>query len=184
MAMKGDMGEDSRLARVTAFAKRNWIAIRSCLFFIGALGLWLTWYPHIVDSHALDGLLEFTAQLTGSVLRILGTHVEVSGTAVSSADFSMMIVHECTAIVPMVILLCAVLAYPSRIRQKLVCLAIGLPILFLLNLLRTVTLYYVGVQIPDFFETAHYVVWQSAMILAVVTLWLLWVMRVVNVRSA
>ena len=182
--MKGDMGENGRLERLAAFAKRNWIAIRSCLFFIALLALWLTWYPHIVDSQVLDGLLKFTAQLTGSVLGILGTHVDVSGTAVSSADFSMRIGHECTAIVPMVILLCAVLAYPSRIKQKLVCLAIGLPILFLLNILRTVTLYYIGAQLPDFFDIAHFVVWQSVMILAVVTLWFLWVMRVVNVRSA
>ena len=84
----------------------------------------------------------------------------------------------------MVILLCAVVAYPSHIRQKVACMAIGTGVLFLLNLVRTVTLYYVGAHIPAFFDTAHFVVWQSAMILAVVALWLFWVGRVVNVRPA
>ena len=182
--MKKGAGENSRLARVGAFVRRNWTAIRSSLLFVLILGVWLIWYPKIVDSHALGGLLGFTAQITGFVLRILGAQVEVSDTVISSADFSMRLGHECTAIVPIVILLAAVLAYPSRIRQKLVCLAIGLPVLFLLNLIRTVTLYYIGAHIPDFFETAHFVVWQSAMILAVLALWLFWVGKVVNVRPA
>jgi len=177
-------GESGSLAGVRAFARRNWIAIRSCLIFVASLAVWLAWYPKLVGIDALGGLLELNAKLTGSALGILGNHVDVSGTLVSSPDFSMRIGHECTAIVPMVILLCAVLAYPSRVRHKLVCLAIGLPVLFLLNLVRTVTLFYAGVHIPGFFDTAHFVVWQSAMILAVVALWLFWIGRVVNARSA
>jgi len=182
--VKKDAGRNRRLAGIRAFTRRHWIAIRSGLLFAATLGVWLLWYPKIVDSQVLGGFLRFTTQLTGSIVRIFGTHVEVSGTVISSADFSMRIGHECTAIVPAVILLCAVIAYPSRVRQKLVCLAIGLPVLFLLNLVRVVTLYYIGAHIPDFFEIAHFVVWQSAMILAVVALWLFWVGKVVNVRSA
>lgn len=172
-----------KLMGAGAFARQNWISILSWILFFATLGIWLIWYPKLVDSHALGGLLKFNAQLTGFVLGILGTNSEVSSTVISSPEFSMRIGHECTAIVPMVILLCAVVAYPSQIRQKLACIAIGLPVLFLLNLVRTITLYYVGVYIPDFFEIAHFVVWQSAMILAVIALWLFWVGKVVNVRS-
>lgn len=182
--MKKDGGRNGRLARIGAFVRRNWIAIRSGLLFVALLGVWLGWYPALVNSNALGGYLGFTTQLTASILRILGTHVEVNSTVISSADFSMRIGPECTAIVLMVILLCAVIAYPSRIRQKLLCMAIGLPVLFVLNLVRTVTLYYIGAHIPNFFEIAHFVVWQSAMILAVVALWLFWVGKVVNVRPA
>ena len=182
--MKKTKGENGRLAGTGAFIRRNWIAIRSSLLFVVTLGVWLTWYPNLVDSHALSGFLNFNAQMTGSLLRIFGTNVEVIGTIVSSPDFSMRIGHECTAIVPLVILVCAILAYPSRVRQKVACIAIGVGVLFILNLVRTVTLYYIGAHIPIFFETAHFVVWQSAMILAVVVVWLIWVGRVVNVQSA
>ncbi len=182
--MERGAGGNSRLARAGASIRRHWIAIRSSLLFVALLGLWLIWYPNIVASQVLDGFLESTAQITGFILRILGAPVVVTDIMVSSPDFSMRIGHECTAIIPMVILLCAVLAYPSRISHKLVGLAIGLPVLFLLNLVRTVTLYYIGANIPDFFETAHFVVWQSAMILAMVALWLFWVGKVVNVRPA
>ena len=175
---------NGRLVRIRAFVRRHWIAIRSWLLFGTSLGVWLAWYPKLVQSNVLDGFLRFTARLTGSTIRILGTHVEVSGTNIASADFIMRIGHECTAIVPAVILLCAVIAYPSRIIQKLVALAIGLPILFVLNLVRSVTLYYIGAHFPNFFDTAHFVVWQSVMILAVVAIWLVWAGRMVNARSA
>ena len=182
--MRISIGIKSRFERLEAFTRRHWIVIRSWLLFIVTLGLWLLWYPAIVDAGALNGFLRFTARITGFVLGILGAQIEVDGTLITSADFMMRIGHECTAIVPAVILLCATIAYPSRIRDKLLCLAIGLPVLFVLNLVRTVTLYYIGRSIPDFFDIAHFVVWQSAMILAVIVLWLLWVGKVVNVRQA
>ena len=171
------------LARMVSWFRRNWTAVRFCLIFGAILGAWSMWYPSLVDMRVLEGLLEFVARLTGYALGILGSGIEVVGTQVSSPEFSMRIAPECTSIVPMVILLSGVMAYPSPIRQKLLCLVIGLPVLFLLNLVRTVSLFYIGIQFPDFFETAHYVVWQSVMILAVIAMWLFWIGKVVNART-
>jgi len=168
--------------RVAAWTRRNWKAVRFCLIAGGILGVWSVWYPSLVNMRALEGLLEFVAGLTGRVLAVLGGEVEVAGTLVFSPEFSMRIAPECTAVVPMVILLSGVVAYPSSIRQKALCLVLGLPLLFLLNLVRTVSLFYIGVSFPDFFDTAHFVVWQSVMILAVIAVWLFWVGKVVNVR--
>jgi exosortase H (IPTLxxWG-CTERM-specific) len=179
------IGEGTKgiLARTVAWVRRNWTVVRFCLVFGAILGAWSMWYPSLVDMHALEGLLEFVARLTASALRILGSGAEVVGTRVFSPEFSMRIAPECTSIVPMVILLSGVVAYPSPIRQKLLCLVIGLPVLFLLNLVRTVSLFYIGVHFPDFFETAHYVVWQSVMVLAVIAMWLFWIGRVVRARA-
>ncbi len=165
------------------FLKRNWKLIRASLVFAGTLGIWLAWYPVLVKTDAMAGLLELNADLTALMLRWLGVAITVEGTLVSSSVFAMRIGHECTSVVPMVLLICAAIAYPSQIRQKLLCVALGLPILFLLNLARTVSLYYVGVHIPDYFDMLHYVVWQSIMILAVVAIWLYWAGRLVNVRT-
>ena len=173
-----------RLAKPIAFLRRHWVVIRSSLIFTSVLGVWLAWYPHIVDTQALGGFLTFTARITGATLSLLGAPVEVAGTTISSPDFSMIIGHECTAVVPAMILFSAVVAYPSRIWQKLSVMGIGLAVLFVLNLIRVVTLYYIGVHAPLFFETAHFIVWQSAIILSVVLIWLIWIGRVNNVRTA
>jgi exosortase/archaeosortase family protein len=84
----------------------------------------------------------------------------------------------------MILLVGAILAYPSRLKQKPLPLAIGIAFLFILNQVRTSTLYYIGIHLPGYFEIAHFVVWQSVMILAVVITWLLWVGKIANVRPA
>ncbi len=101
----------------------------------------------------------------------------MSGTTVSSGAFSMGIIEACTGLVPMLILVSAVLAYPSSARQKLVGISLGVVALFALNLIRTSTLFAIGSHFPGFFDSAHYLVWQSLMIIAAVGVWLLWVTR-------
>ena len=84
----------------------------------------------------------------------------------------------------MIILLCAVFSYPCKIKGKLLGIAIGMPALFLLNLIRMVTLFYIGTFLPGFFETTHILVWQSLMILAVIAIWFIWAEKVVHVKSS
>jgi archaeosortase B (VPXXXP-CTERM-specific) len=182
--MKKARGGRPGSTRNKASGKSRWIAVRSCLIFAATLGIWVALYPTLLRSDALGAFMEFDAHMTGSTLGVLGTRVDVSSTLISSPDFSMSIVPECTAIIPMVILTGAVLAYPSDIRQKLVCLAVGMPTLFLLNLARTVTLFYAGVHAPNFFDIAHYVIWQSAMVLGAVALWLFWAGRLASARAS
>jgi len=181
--MTRDYTDEETPPPLDPFLKRNWRLIRASLIFAGTLGIWLAWYPVLVKTDALAGFLELNADLTASVLRWLGVAITVDGTLVSSSVFAMRIGHECTSIVPMVLLICAAIAYPSRIKQKLFCIALGLPVLFILNLIRTVSLYYVGVHIIDYFDMMHYVIWQSVMILAVLAIWLFWAGRLANVRT-
>jgi len=96
----------------------------------------------------------------------------------------MQVGNECTGIVPAVILVAAVIAYPSSILKKILCLGLGIPVIFLINLVRTVSLYYVGVHIPQYFDITHFVVWQSITILVVIGIWLLWIGKVVNVQPS
>ena len=168
---------------LTAFVRRRWLYIRTVLLFVGAIGVWIIWYPKLVDGRVLSGYLDFIARLSGGILGLLGANVEVNGTVITSAVFSIEIGHECTAIVPMVLLICAVMAYPSRFKTKTICIGGGIVLLFLLNLMRVVSLYYIGIWAPAYFETAHFIVWQSLMILAVVAMWLFWAQKAAHVRS-
>ncbi|MFC1958448.1 exosortase H [Chloroflexota bacterium] len=168
----------------TKLLGRNWILIRSCLIFAVIVLSWVVFYPALEDTHIMNRFLQFTAQLTASIIQLFGGQVKISDTIISSADFSMRIGPECTAIVPIILLLGAILAYPSGLRQKLAGLSVGTLVLFTLNQVRTVTLYYIGINTPSFFEIAHFVLWQSAMILVVIGIWLLWVGKMANAQHA
>ncbi len=152
----------------------------ACLVFSGLIIAWLALYPVLMESQSLDGLNRLVAGLTAYLLHLMGNEITVSGAFVSSPLFSMEVGNECTGIVPAVLLLCGVLAYPSPLMKKFICVLYGIPIIFLVNLVRTASLYYIGVYLPGYFEVAHFVVWQSITILVVIAIWIVWISRVVN----
>lgn len=170
--------------RLKLFLVRNRIWLRSGLIFALCVGVSIFVFSSLVETNALFGFLAFTARSTGFVLNALGNGVQIEGIRVYSGDFSIMIVNECTAIVPMIILFSAIVAYPSKMTQKLLGLVIGLPGLFLINLVRTVSLFYIGTWSQSFLDTAHLLVWQPMMVLAVIVIWYIWAEKVVHVRKA
>lgn len=86
--------------------------------------------------------------------------------------FAYQISRGCMGLVPAALLGVAVLAYPGERRRKAVALAVGIPILFALNFVRLVHLFYLGVYRPDTFHLAHTVLWQVGIILGVFLTWL------------
>jgi archaeosortase B (VPXXXP-CTERM-specific) len=138
-------------------------------------------YSRLTGSALFDEFRGFTAEATGFVLNLFGGDVLVAGTMVSSPDFSMGIIEACTGIVPMAIFVSAVLAYPSTIRQKAIGIVLGILGLYAVNLVRTATLFVVGTHFYSFFDTAHYLVWQSLMVFVAVVFWLLWMSRLYHV---
>jgi exosortase/archaeosortase family protein len=159
---------------------RNRRIIVPALTFFIIVGLFIFLYSLIVASRPFHGFMEFTAQITGFMLNLTGRGVKVIDIVVSSSQFSFQIVDLCTAIMPMMIFTAAVLAYPSRVKEKLLGLLIGLTGIFVVNQIRLVSLFYIGAYAPGIFETAHLLVWQSLMILLAIGLWMIWVYKYVR----
>jgi archaeosortase B (VPXXXP-CTERM-specific) len=166
--------------RIKAFAGRNRMVIRAWLvFFLAIVGCTAILRATVGWVHSVLSVL--TAQVTGLILRALGTQNQVSGTLVQSPQFAMQIIPECTGFLVGAIFLSAILAYPCRLRAKVLGVAFGFPAIFLINQVRMVSLYYIGAFFPDFLDAAHFVVWQSLIIFSAVILWLLWVEKFANV---
>lgn len=164
--------------------KRFWsqhrrVIIPTLTFFI-TVGIFIFIYSIIITSGPFHGFMAFTAQVTGIMLNLTGRGVQVIDIVVTSPQFAFQIVDLCTAIMPMMIFTAAVLAYPSRIKEKVIGLLIGLVGIFLVNQIRLVSLFYIGAYAPGIFETAHLLVWQSLMILLAIGFWLIWVYKYVR----
>ncbi len=54
-------------------------------------------------------------------------------------------------------------------------IGVGLAFLTVLNLVRLVSLFYIGAVFPNYLPMAHYLVWQAAIIISAIVLWLFWV---------
>ena len=59
-------------------------------------------------------------------------------------------------------------------------LGLGIPTLVLCNLVRIVSLIFIGHWFPRVFHTAHLLVWQSLIVFLTVMLWVLWALVVVG----
>jgi exosortase/archaeosortase family protein len=118
--------------------------------------------------------LESWAQVSGAVLRLCGENARVSGSAVTSDRFSVDIKRGCDAVQPTVLFLSAVLASPVAFLPKLPGLAIGFFFLMAMNLVRVISLFYIGIYFPSAFDTMHHDVWQATFIILSISAWALW----------
>ncbi|GMU92764.1 MAG: hypothetical protein AMXMBFR4_18220 [Candidatus Hydrogenedentota bacterium] len=98
--------------------------------------------------------------------------------------FSFNLVPDCGALPSMSIFLAAMVAFPTTIRKRLIGLAIGLPILYAINVMRLACLALIGAWFDnaEVFEFAHVYVWQTIYIVVVVLVWMLWVELLVRPR--
>ncbi len=125
----------------------------------------------------MGGWQRVLAQITSAILNLLGERTSVAGTTVSSELFGITVVMSCTGLYATGLFLVAVAAYPVRWRRKLIGAGLGVGGISLLNLVRLVSLYYLGVHLPGILDVAHQLVWQSVSIVAAVALWLWWAGR-------
>ncbi len=120
------------------------------------------------------------ATLAAVLLGLTGIEARAEGSVIRSGPFAAMVDTNCTGLFVMFIYLSAVVAYPSAMREKLLGVALGFGALFTLNLVRVSSLVLVGAARPDMLNVAHYLVWQSVMIVAALCLWLFWSERVAD----
>jgi len=166
--------------RLRSFIRRNRVVIRAYLVFLFCIVSLFAVILVAVDT-INTSVAAVTARAAGLVLNLFGTRAQVSGTIIYSQDFGMRIIAQCTGVFTMAIFLSAVLAYPCRLKEKAIGMAMGTPAIFLINVIRVVSLFYIGLYFPDFLDAAHYVFWQCLMILSAVVLWLFWAEKFVNV---
>jgi len=123
---------------------------------------------------ALLEYLRVNAWLSNVILNTLGQNTEVVGLTIRAEHFSIAIRRGCDAIEPAWLFASAVLAFPMPWRQRLFGILAGVPLLCLLNLVRIVSLYFIGAYAPSLFYTMHLEVWPAIFILAAGTLWFFW----------
>jgi exosortase H (IPTLxxWG-CTERM-specific) len=120
------------------------------------------------------------ADASSWVIRAFDTDAHAQGNVVYSArtGFAMVIMAGCNGVEAMLVLLAGILAYPAPWRFKLAGLAIGAVAIQALNLVRIVSLFYLGQWDMKWFEWAHLYAWQALIMLDALLVWMLWIRSV------
>jgi len=90
-------------------------------------------------------------------------------------DFAVSIEAGCNGVEATIVLIAAMFAFPSSWRHKMLGLAAGIVAVQGLNIIRVISLFYLGQWNRDVFEWAHLYVWQALIMLDVLVVWLIWV---------
>ncbi len=99
--------------------------------------------------------------------------------------FRFNVVPDCGALPSMSIFLAAMIAFPTDLWRRLLGLAIGLPLLYGVNIARLTCLALIGAYSGNgqIFDFAHEYVWQAVYIVFVVIIWLMWVEFIVRPKA-
>jgi exosortase/archaeosortase family protein len=119
--------------------------------------------------------LQANAWVSNVVLRGLRQPTRLTGVTIQSERFSFVIKRGCDATEPVWLLASAVLAFPAPFRRKLVGILAGTLLLLGINQLRVVCLFFVGRDLPRFYEPLHLTVFPAVFLLLALVLWVGWV---------
>ncbi len=125
-------------------------------------------------------LCDHTARTLAQVLGALGIPVLAVDNIVSGGRLAFQVVLECTALFMVGLFTCFVCFYPSETRQKTIGLFMGIPALYLGNMVRLTAIFVVSWYYPGLFGLVHVYLGQVfTMFLLILSclLWLKWVNR-------
>ncbi len=117
------------------------------------------------------------AATSASLVTIFDSNVVATGKILRSAanGFAVSIEAGCNGVEATIVLVAAILAFPAPWKSRLVGLAAGIVAVQGLNIVRVISLFYLGQWNFDVFQWAHLYVWQALIMLDVLVVWLIWV---------
>jgi exosortase H (IPTLxxWG-CTERM-specific) len=127
-----------------------------------------------VSQKILLPFAKLIANLSSRLLNLFGVSAVSKSTLITSFQLTVDIDTGCTGIGPIIILLSAMIAFPSSWKSKGYGILLGVIILQAANLIRVVSLVYIGVKYPRYFNEAHNFISQMAIICLSLLLWMTW----------
>jgi exosortase/archaeosortase family protein len=156
--------------------------IRFCAAFAGLqLVAQAVYYGLFLNSRLFPTYLHFLAESAAMLLRLMGRTVTCEFDTLHGG-FDMSIRTGCDGLQALAILATAVLAFPSSWRQRAQGVLAGVTVLFGINILRIATLFVVGTDWPQHFQSFHVEVWPALLILCTALLWVAWASRLAALR--
>jgi len=117
------------------------------------------------------------AAISADIVKVFDSQVFAEGKVIQSLrnGFAVSIEAGCNGVEATIVLVAAMLAFPATWSRKLAGLGIGIVAVQGLNVVRVISLFYLGQWNEQAFAFAHQYVWQALIMLDVLVIWLLWV---------
>ena len=140
---------------------------------VGLVGFTVVYLP-AVREHLIGPFTAGIASLSGGLIRLFGGTAWVSANTLSIPGFAVQILDMCNGVEATLVLWTAVLAYPAPWHYRLKGLLIGTLTVHGLNVLRIVSLVYLGRYDEGLFQWVHSYLWDVLIMLDILVVFLLW----------
>jgi exosortase H (IPTLxxWG-CTERM-specific) len=117
------------------------------------------------------------ARISAAIVTLFDPHVAAYGKILqsTSSGFAVTIEAGCNGVEAAIVLIAAMLAFPAPWKHRLIGVLAGLLAVQALNIVRVISLFYIGQWNMQVFEWAHWYLWQMLIMLDVLIVWLVWI---------
>lgn len=146
------------------------------LFFVLLVVLFVIELTPPAQQYFVQPFTTLLATISISLIRLFDDNVMSYGVIIYNSvnQFAVSIEAGCNGIEASIILFSAIVTFPRSWRSRLVGVVLGLLSLHAVNIIRIISLFYLGQWNTTAFEWAHLYLWQALIMLDVFVVFLLW----------
>lgn len=146
-------------------------------FFGALIALWVVITLGPVNDHLIVPFTQLVVDASAVTLRWINQPIGVAGTVIRTSSFALDVRNGCNGVEAMLLLAAAMLAFPATFRSRLTGLLVTSAAIQILNLIRVSSLVWLGEHHHAVFDVVHVAVWQTIVILAAVSMFVVWSLR-------
>lgn len=173
------MRQDLRTWKIGRMLQNYYPELRFGFLFLGFAASMLFMYIQFGEALPLLST-HSTATSVVSWLNLLGVKAAAEGSLVFLPNFIYLIVPECTPTYGLVVYYAAVLAYPTLLKKRLIGLVIGTPVIMVVNLLRLISISFIGMARPGMALAVDFYVYPAVFLIIIALSYWFWLDEVVK----
>jgi exosortase H (IPTLxxWG-CTERM-specific) len=146
------------------------------IFSVLLIGLFTLEILQPAEKYVILPFTSVIADISVWLVKMFDENVIASGNVIrdQATGFGVRIERGCNGLEAVIILFSAIFAFPAPFKNKMIGFVIGFFAIQLLNLVRIISLFYLGQWNYTAFEWFHLYLWQALIILDALVVWLIW----------
>lgn len=139
---------------------------------------------HPVNDNVIVPYTNGLAWIVAKALALIRITAVAEGTVINAAEFALDIRNGCNGVEAVVLLLAAIAAFPASLVDRTKGLLSGLLFVQIVNVVRLVMLFWLGLYHHSVFKLFHVTVWQTVIVLFTFAFFYVWSTRVASRTSS
>jgi len=146
------------------------------LFTVLLVGLFTLEILQPAEKYVILPFTSFIADISVWIIQLFDDNVMAISNVIrdKTTGFGVRIERGCNGVEAVIILFAAIFSFPAPLKNKMIGFVIGFFAIQGLNLVRIVSLFYMGQWNQVAFEWFHLYLWQALIIMDALVVWLIW----------